>query len=93
IFKHPQEALTTSITQDLHCVNCSYNLRTLTSPQRCPECNHPIKDTLQQPYLCFAPLPYLKSLRFSLLNIIIGFVLLYAFLFRRNINKLIKQRS
>ncbi|QQE10262.1 hypothetical protein JD969_12195 [Planctomycetota bacterium] len=66
------------ITHNLHCINCNYNLRTLTSTQSCPECDHPIQDTLKQPYLCFAPLPYLKSLRFFLLNILIAPLLIFS---------------
>ena len=35
------------IAADLPCHRCGYNLRTLGTDARCPECNFPVYDTLQ----------------------------------------------
>ncbi|QQE10263.1 hypothetical protein JD969_12200 [Planctomycetota bacterium] len=64
------------ITQDLVCINCNYNLRTLTPSQLCPECGHPISITLNSTYLCFASTPYLKTLHFAYSNILFATTLL-----------------
>ncbi|UCG33994.1 MAG: hypothetical protein JSU68_05020 [Phycisphaerales bacterium] len=36
------------IAADLPCHRCGYNLRTLGTDARCPECNFPVYDTLQK---------------------------------------------
>jgi hypothetical protein len=37
------------IAVDLPCAECGYNLRTLATNARCPECNWPVADTLTPP--------------------------------------------
>jgi hypothetical protein len=37
----------TRINTDLPCAECGYNLRTLATGARCPECNWPVADTLR----------------------------------------------
>jgi hypothetical protein len=36
----------TPVTTDLTCVHCGYNLRTLSSMSRCPECGLPVNESL-----------------------------------------------
>ncbi|QDU35317.1 hypothetical protein KS4_33980 [Poriferisphaera corsica] len=66
------------IDKDLLCINCDYNLRTLTPNNNCPECGHPALKTLQQPRLCDAPTHYLKRLRSVLTTIIIVSIASYS---------------
>ncbi|MEZ6083758.1 MAG: hypothetical protein R3E58_07400 [Phycisphaerae bacterium] len=40
------KAMAVEITDDLECIACGYNLRGLTAGGNCPECGHPIKQTL-----------------------------------------------
>jgi serine/threonine protein kinase len=51
-----------SITFDLHCSHCDYNLRGLNSSSRCPECGEPLSTSLHQSRLVFAPISWIKSL-------------------------------
>ena len=37
------------IDQDLHCVHCGYNLRTLAKDGDCPECGAPVEETIHPP--------------------------------------------
>ena len=65
------------ITQDVHCINCGYNLRSLTAKDNCPECGHPTSITLEQPRLSNAPIPYLKRLRRALTLIILTSIFIF----------------
>ncbi|QQE10260.1 hypothetical protein JD969_12185 [Planctomycetota bacterium] len=66
---------------DLHCVSCTYNLRTLTPSQPCPECGHPIYQTIDQlnqkpiPPLNLTPTPKLKTISRILLKITITIII------------------
>ncbi len=35
------------ISRDYYCIHCGYNLRTLSVAGLCPECGHPVNDSLQ----------------------------------------------
>lgn len=37
------------IDEDLHCVHCGYNLRTLATDGDCPECGAPVEETVHLP--------------------------------------------
>ncbi|QQE10261.1 hypothetical protein JD969_12190 [Planctomycetota bacterium] len=63
---------------DVNCIKCDYNLRTLTTKHLCPECEHPVISTLQEPYLCLAPLTQLKTLRRSITHLLLAPI--YCFL-------------
>lgn len=36
-----------TINRDYYCIHCGYNLRTLSVAGLCPECGHPVNDSLQ----------------------------------------------
>lgn len=50
------------INHDLLCVHCRYNLRGLTSDGDCPECGHPLADSLRGDRLCFADRRWLRRM-------------------------------
>ena len=37
------------ISTDMYCIECNYNLRTLSRDGRCPECGTPVIETIQEP--------------------------------------------
>jgi hypothetical protein len=63
---------TLTITGDLACGKCEYNLRTMSISSRCPECGLPIAESIVSDDLRFEPLDRLKGLRNSLVGIILA---------------------
>jgi hypothetical protein len=56
----------TSISFDLPCLGCRYNLRTLTAAAVCPECGLPIVRTLDHGWLIFADAAWLRRVHSGL---------------------------
>ncbi len=54
---------TQSITEDLKCIGCGYNLRGLTPEKVCPECATPIRQSLVRNLLRFADPSWLSKIR------------------------------
>lgn len=50
-----EDSSTTRVTIDLPCASCRYNLRTLELTGACPECGHPVAETLRQSLLTADP--------------------------------------
>lgn len=65
------------ITADVPCAQCRYNLVTLASTTRCPECAQPVSDSLRAylSRLCFASPSWVTGLRDGLIMIVGGLVL------------------
>lgn len=51
------------LISDLPCVDCGYNLRTLTVDAMCPECGSAVKMSADRHYLADGDLSWLKSIR------------------------------
>lgn len=67
---------TGTVSDDLHCVSCRYNLRALKLTGRCPECGKPVAATLKP-----APaVPDLRQLRRRMLAFLIVGILVLLFL-------------
>lgn len=60
------------IADDLSCVGCGYNLRTLTSTARCPECGVPVRETVAVGLLGFRSVGEVRWTRRSLAAWVIG---------------------
>lgn len=54
---------TQTITQDMSCLRCGYNLRGLRSDGHCPECGSPVERSLHGDQLRFADPNWLNTLR------------------------------
>ncbi len=54
-------AATNIINDDVACIQCGYNLRTLDASADCPECGRPVAESLEQP---LRPLSKLERLIF-----------------------------
>ena len=50
------------VAGDLPCDQCGYNLRTLLPDGRCPECGHPVAETLRPDELRYASPQYVRAL-------------------------------
>ena len=68
-----------AVDHDHPCIKCGYNLRTLPTNGRCPECARPVADSLLPDDLAYAPIEWLRHMRrgFRLL-----FVASFLFLMR-----------
>jgi hypothetical protein len=62
----------TSLTTDLPCRKCGYNLRGLTPDGRCPECGTPVGFSLQGDLLRFSNPDWLDNLRRGATTVILG---------------------
>src|SRR5215216_4051706 len=56
----------TAIEQNIHCLRCGHNLRTLSTDARCPECSTPIASSLNWNLLRFADPSWTNMLALSL---------------------------
>lgn len=67
----PQQAVATDapdgkrVAEDLRCIRCGYNLRTLRLDAVCPECGTPVTATAREQYLRYAPRGLLARLTFG----------------------------
>ncbi|HUU98821.1 MAG TPA: hypothetical protein VM487_24075 [Phycisphaerae bacterium] len=60
------------VATDLPCVNCGYNLRTLSVEGLCPECAHPVRLSLSGQFLRFASPRWVRQLARGVLLLIIA---------------------
>lgn len=51
-----------TITTDMECIHCGYNLRGLQAGGRCPECGTEIQRSMQGNLLCFSDADWLRKL-------------------------------
>ena len=65
------------VAGDLPCVHCGYNLRTLASEGRCPECGHSVMESLRARYLWQSPPSWVENITTAarVLTICIGLLL------------------
>lgn len=61
----PSSTLDPTITTNLPCIHCGYNLRTLAFSALCPECGQPVRETLASGSLHAADAPWLWSIAAS----------------------------
>jgi hypothetical protein len=66
---------TGTITRDLSCVYCGYNLRTLAVAGRCPECGEPVATSLCERPFRFRNPGTAKDIRNGLVLLIVGVLL------------------
>ena len=66
------------INQDVACISCEYNLRTISPKVSCPECGKPVVDSLKV-RLCFADPAWLKKLIRGLTVVLLGPVVYLIF--------------
>lgn len=87
------------IIADVLCVRCACNLRNLLVSDRCPNCYHPVSDSVHGDYLIHADKPLVRSLaeaarvlEFGLLILggLIGLALLAALISARVITELVE---
>ncbi len=60
------------VCADTPCLNCGYNLRTLSVEGLCPECAHPVRLSLSGQFLRFAAAPWVGRLARGVLLLIIA---------------------
>ena len=65
----------TRVADDLECMQCGYNLRTLPVDGLCPECAAPVQFSREGYYLRSAPVEWLRKLKGGLSLIIIAILL------------------
>lgn len=65
------------VAVNLPCIHCRYNLRTLASEGRCPECGHPVMESLRARYLWQSPPSWVENITTAAraLTICVGLVL------------------
>ena len=68
------------LDEDVVCRSCEYNLRSLTLQDNCPECDTPIKLSLQTSLLRFSDLAWIKRVR-SGITFMIVYVSIYILYF------------
>jgi len=68
------------LDEDVVCRSCEYNLRSLTLQDNCPECDTPIKLSLQTSLLRFSDLAWIKRVR-SGITFMIAYVSIYILYF------------
>ena len=64
-----------TVSDDLHCGNCGYNLRTLSVQSRCPECGEPVAWSLEETEFRFRNSETWRRVRKGLLLFVIGLLL------------------
>ncbi len=57
---------------DAHCVSCGYNLRTLPAEAVCPECAHPVANSIRGAFLRFGDPQWVRGLARGLLYVLIA---------------------
>ena len=62
------------LAQDIHCIHCGYNLRSLLPDQACPECGRPVEPSLRGDMLCFSSPAWLAKLAWGTVWLILGWV-------------------
>lgn len=68
------------LDEDIACRSCEYNLRSLTLQDKCPECDTPIKLSLQTSLLRFSDIAWIKRVR-SGITFMIAYVSIYILYF------------
>lgn len=63
---------TGQLAQDIHCIHCGYNLRSLLPDQNCPECNHSVARSLRSDRLQFSDPTWLRRVCSGMKYILIG---------------------
>lgn len=63
------------VTQAVPCRGCGYNLLSFTLAQVCPECGWPVSRSVQGADLSYSPPTYLRTLRSSILIILIALLI------------------
>jgi len=74
-----REHAVATISRNLHCGNCGYNLRTLAVTARCPECGEPVAWSLEETAFRFRNAETWQRVRKGLLLFVIGLLLYSVF--------------
>lgn len=61
-------------TEDVHCINCGYNLHRLEKDGRCPECGTPIERSMRGNVLVYSSPEFLRRLRLGIQIIFWGLI-------------------
>lgn len=64
------------IQHDIYCVHCSYNLRTLPTAGKCPECGFPVADSLARNYIHYADPSWLKRMMYGATIVSLSFLVM-----------------
>ncbi|WP_432798719.1 hypothetical protein [Poriferisphaera sp. WC338] len=81
------------IDRDILCANCEYNLRTQLPIHDCPECGHPIAESVKNRQLAYAPLDYIEKLRSATTVVAVAPLILFLINITMNANKDIPEES
>ena len=81
------------IIADVICIRCAFNLRNLTISDRCPNCNHPVSDSVHGDYLIHADKPLVRGLAESAQVIEYGMLILESLMGLALLAALISDRS
>jgi hypothetical protein len=76
---------TLTIRQDVACIGCGYNLRTLALEAKCPECARPVVDSLARNELHLADVKWLRRVRSGVVIVFIGLIGKFGVLFTNGI--------
>ncbi|QQE12840.1 hypothetical protein JD969_05080 [Planctomycetota bacterium] len=63
------------IQEDLHCLNCNYNLRTLLRYEKCSECGMLIEETIANPSFRFTSKDHTRTAKIAVVSFIVSFLL------------------
>lgn len=66
------DAATMSVADDVICVSCGYNLRTLSMASVCPECFQPVVNSLRPNELRFSDIRWLRRVRVGVTCLLAG---------------------
>jgi hypothetical protein len=81
------------IVADVLCIRCACNLRNLKIAERCPNCNHPVSDSVHGDYLIHADKPLVRGLAESAQVIEYGMLILESLMGLALLAALISDRS
>lgn len=73
------------IAQDVHCIHCGYNLRSLLPGQACPECDQPVGESLRGDLLQFSNPAWLARLASGMGWIVVACILSMVLFWSMNI--------
>ena len=72
---------TGQLAQDIHCIHCGYNLRSLLPDQACPECGKPVAPSLRDDRLRSSDPQWVRRLSVGMICVLLGGIFLLIDIF------------